>query len=87
MAEISFTVDIHEDPDGSYWAQVEELPGCYASGFSMEELQEAVAEAIQLYLPDGIVLDDPVWSEPKAPSRSKAGQNKPALRRKMLVTA
>ena len=40
---------IHEE-DGSYWAEVKELPGCFASGHDLEELKDAVLEAIELYL-------------------------------------
>ena len=42
---------IHEE-DGSYWAEVKELPGCFASGRDLEELKDAVLEAIELYLAD-----------------------------------
>jgi predicted RNase H-like HicB family nuclease len=35
-----------------YWAHVVELPGCFASGDSLEELRDALAEAIGLYLWD-----------------------------------
>jgi predicted RNase H-like HicB family nuclease len=86
MADITFHVDIHEEPDGSLWAQVKELPGCFASGFSMDELQEALFEAMQMWLPEGINLGDPQWKlvEEKASSgRSK----KTAVRREMLVCA
>lgn len=46
---IDYRVMVHEE-DGSYWAEVAELPGCFASGDSREELFEALAEAIGLYL-------------------------------------
>ncbi len=36
--------------DGDYWAVVRELPGCFASGRTAEELREALIEAIGLYL-------------------------------------
>jgi predicted RNase H-like HicB family nuclease len=46
-----YTVRIHnEGPEERLWAEVEELPGCFASGWDMEELNEALAEAISLYL-------------------------------------
>jgi predicted RNase H-like HicB family nuclease len=48
MAQVVFHVAVNEEADGTYWAEVKELPGCFASGFSMEELEEAVFEAIQL---------------------------------------
>jgi predicted RNase H-like HicB family nuclease len=35
---------------GMYWAEVEELPGCFASGETVDELIEALGEAVALYL-------------------------------------
>lgn len=61
MARVTFNAVIHEELDGSYWAEVEELPGCFASGFSIEELQEALIEAMQMCLPRGVNLDKPEW--------------------------
>ena len=49
MAEREYRVLVHED-DGAYWAEVEGLPGCFASGDDLEELRESVVEAITLYL-------------------------------------
>ena len=43
------SVVIHYE-DGSIWAEVPELPGCFASGETMAELTEAVEEAVGLYL-------------------------------------
>jgi predicted RNase H-like HicB family nuclease len=45
----NLTAKIHEE-DGSYWAEVEELPGCFASGDTTEELAAALQEAVGLYL-------------------------------------
>lgn len=42
---------IHEE-DGSYWAEVKELPGCFASGHDLEEVKQALVEAIGLVLKD-----------------------------------
>ena len=58
--ERTLTVRVHAEPDGSLWAEVNELPGCFASGFSSGELQEALIEAIELYL-----------STPERPARVK----------------
>jgi predicted RNase H-like HicB family nuclease len=48
---------IHQE-DGSYWAEVKELPGCFASGSTLDELKEALVEAI------GMCLDDDVQGTP-----------------------
>jgi len=45
-----YTVRIHQEPGQDLWAEVEELPGCFASGRDMDELREALSEAISLYL-------------------------------------
>jgi predicted RNase H-like HicB family nuclease len=47
---MTYHADVHEE-DGSYWAQVRELPGCFASGDDVDELREAVTEAVDMCLP------------------------------------
>jgi predicted RNase H-like HicB family nuclease len=34
---------------GGYWADVPELPGCFASGDTLNELFESLREAVALY--------------------------------------
>lgn len=46
---MEFHATVHEE-DGSYWADVEELPGCFASGKDLNELKEALIEAIGMCL-------------------------------------
>jgi predicted RNase H-like HicB family nuclease len=47
----SLTVHVHHPADGGdLWADIDELPGCFASGADMEELREALDEAVSLYL-------------------------------------
>lgn len=36
--------------DGQLWAEVEEFPGCFASGFTQAELEESLSEGLSLYL-------------------------------------
>jgi predicted RNase H-like HicB family nuclease len=45
---MTLTVEIHEE-DGVLWGQVVELPGCFATGDDLDELTEALGEAIALY--------------------------------------
>jgi predicted RNase H-like HicB family nuclease len=45
------TVTVHAE-GGSLWSEVRELPGCFATGRTLEELGEALAEAVGLYLWD-----------------------------------
>ena len=35
---------------GGYWADVPELPGCFASGDTLDELFESLQEGVALYL-------------------------------------
>ncbi|MDQ2898058.1 MAG: hypothetical protein M3Y09_20915 [Actinomycetota bacterium] len=39
---------------GSFWSEIDRLPGCFASGTTLSELHEALGEAIGVYL----------WDEP-----------------------
>jgi predicted RNase H-like HicB family nuclease len=45
-----YTVRIHDEDDDGLWAEVVELPGCFASGADMDELRESLAEAMGMYL-------------------------------------
>ncbi|PRY24015.1 type II toxin-antitoxin system HicB family antitoxin [Pseudosporangium ferrugineum] len=52
MSEVRrFQLEVHKDENG-YWAEVLDLPGCFASGRDLTELFEALSEAIGLYLTD-----------------------------------
>lgn len=44
-----YRVDVHYESD-HMWAEVVDLPGCFASGANSEELREALAEAIGMYV-------------------------------------
>ena len=48
---MELTTRIHIE-EGSYWADVPELPGCFASGDTLDELFEALQEGVALYLAD-----------------------------------
>jgi predicted RNase H-like HicB family nuclease len=48
---MTLTVEVH-DEDGVLWGQVVELPGCFATGETLDELTEALEEAIALYQAD-----------------------------------
>lgn len=52
----TFTLNIHDEGDGMLWAEVQELPGCFASGTDLDELKEAAVEAIHMWLGDPISL-------------------------------
>lgn len=48
---MELTACIHIE-DGSYWADIPELPGCFASGDTLDELFESLREGIAIYLAD-----------------------------------
>jgi antitoxin HicB len=48
-----YTVIVHEEPEedgGGYWAEVEELPGCFGSGETLDELERDVRDAIDSHI-------------------------------------
>jgi predicted RNase H-like HicB family nuclease len=45
---MKLTVRVHEE-EGSYWAEVVELPGCFASGDTLDELRAALDESVRLH--------------------------------------
>ncbi len=55
----SFKPVIHVEPEGGYWAEVPELPGCFTQGATLEELYKNLAEAIASHLefPDDVSRD------------------------------
>jgi predicted RNase H-like HicB family nuclease len=46
---VELTANIHRE-DESYWADVSELPGCFASGDNLDQLFDSLREGIRLYL-------------------------------------
>ena len=48
--ERAYTVLVHEDTDGSYWAEVEELPGCFGSGKTLAAVETDIRQAIEVYI-------------------------------------
>lgn len=61
MTEREFRVFVHEE-DGVYWAEVDGLPGCFASGVGLDELRDAVVEAISLYGADDAIPTTRPWT-------------------------
>ena len=51
MGKRTVEVDVRRERSG-YWAQVRELEGCFASGDTLDELIDALREAIALYIGD-----------------------------------
>ena len=69
MTEREFRVFVHEEDD-AYWAEVENLPGCFASGRDLDELRDAVVEAITIYLSG----DEPDAAEQRSTFSGRVGE-------------
>lgn len=63
----SYHVDLHFEED-HIWAQVKEIPGCFATGRDLEELSEALTESLNMCLGDGAAVA--VKIEPEQSSRA-----------------
>lgn len=66
IRDMELTANIHRE-DGGYWAEVSELPGCFASGETFDELFDSLFEGVRLYLEDG-----EEGTAPSAPLQLKA---------------
>jgi predicted RNase H-like HicB family nuclease len=51
LVSVELTAHVHSE-EGSYWADVRELSGCFASGDTLDELFESLQEGVALYLAD-----------------------------------
>ncbi len=51
ITRMELEVIVHRDAEtGGFWAEVAQLPGCFAAGHTKEELRESLREAVRLYL-------------------------------------
>lgn len=46
---IQLTVDVHEIQGGGVWGEVRQFPGCIAQADTLDELADAIREAIRDY--------------------------------------
>jgi len=53
---MKLTVQVHNDEDGGFWAEVEEIPGCITQGDTVEELEANLREVIEMSL-EGLIQD------------------------------
>ncbi len=58
---LTFKIELIEEPDGGFIANVPALPGCHTQGDSFNDVIENIKDAIQLYLD---VLYDESTSKP-----------------------
>ena len=50
MARRRLKVIVRKAPEGGFWAEVPELPGCMTQGETEEELRQNVRDAIESWL-------------------------------------
>lgn len=74
MMNVEFSARVHEE-NGSFWAEVIELLGCFAAGDDLNELKESLREAISLVLQEDFPVIE--FGEPTNPQHSE--------RRELLV--
>jgi len=60
---LSFSVVYESDPDGGYVASVPSLPGCHTQGETLEEAEQNIKEAIEVYLESKIAHREPLPQE------------------------
>lgn len=48
--ESRFRAVVHTEPEGGYWAEVPELPGCFTQGATLDEIYRNLPEAIACHL-------------------------------------
>lgn len=56
MEQTTYQVHVSQDDDNSLYATIEELPGLFASGADLVELEEALREAVEMYLSSANVV-------------------------------
>ena len=63
MKTYVFAVEVEQEEDGRWSADIPTLPGCAAWGYTKEEALEALKEGTQAYLEVMIENDDPMPQE------------------------
>ncbi|WP_376692046.1 type II toxin-antitoxin system HicB family antitoxin [Wenzhouxiangella sp. EGI_FJ10409] len=64
-----------EKAEGNYSAYVPDLPGCVATGATVEELEQQIREAIEFHL-DGMREDGDPIRPPRAPGIRAISKNR-----------
>ncbi len=63
MQTYVFKVELEQDEDGRWGAEIPALPGCATWGYTEQEALEALKEAAQAYLEDMIEAGDEIPKE------------------------
>ena len=57
---LPYSVKVTQPPEGGYFAEVLELPGCWADGDTWEELGESIQASKRLWLESALELGMPI---------------------------
>ena len=49
---VALKVLVHPAEEGGYWAEVPMLGGCFTQGETLEEIEDRMPEAVELFLED-----------------------------------
>ncbi len=64
---LDYTVRLKQNSDGSFFAQIEELPGCMTEGSSRDEALDMIEDAknawLEIALQDGNAIPEPAHDE------------------------
>ncbi|MBI3667911.1 MAG: type II toxin-antitoxin system HicB family antitoxin [Acidobacteria bacterium] len=63
---LSYSVFYEEAPEGGYVAFVPALPGCHSQGDGLEEAEQNIREAIQVYIESLVAHGEAIPEESKS---------------------
>ncbi len=58
----TYSIVIHDEDGGGFWAEVEELPACFASGATLDALEVDVKSAIEQHIAALREMGEPIPS-------------------------
>ena len=75
MKTYTFKVEVEQDEDGRWGADIPVLPGCAAWGYTRREALEALQETAQAFLEVMLEFNDPLPPEAKQEVKSLSGSD------------
>lgn len=60
---VTLTVEVHYE-DATFWGQVREYPGCFATGDTFDEFLEDLRQALSVHLDSEVALEHVERVEP-----------------------
>ena len=69
MKTYRFAIELEQDEDGRWGADIPVLPGCAAWGYTREEAMEALQDTAQAFIEDMMDNNDPLPAEAEEQSR------------------